>query len=339
MNAATGSGPSLGITLFPQYEPAEFIRYARLIDEDETFSHLWVPDERFFRDLAVQLTLATANTERILIGSAVTDPYIRHPALTAVALASADEVSGGRIIAGIGAGISGFDALNIARNKPTLSMREAISLMRELWQGREVDISGTTVEFHGKLDFTPTRPDIPVWIAGRGAAILSLGGEVGDGVFIGGLASKPGLNYAHARIDAGEQKANRQGQVTRGLWLHTGVAKDGEAARAAVRNIVVGVLVSSGKVVSDLGIPVPDELMRSLEGVTYGVNNPQTMQVSEMVDDEVIQHFAVAGTPREVGGRIRELRDMGIDHIAVVPWLAEGQDFETFLRDLAEGVN
>lgn len=340
MTGVRNSAPSLGIALFPQYEPDRLVALARLVDQDTTFSHLWIPDERFFRDLTAELTLAAVNTERVFIGSAVTDPYIRHPALTAVALATVDEIAGGRVIAGMGAGISGFDALNITRHKPQLSVREAIGLMRALWKGGEVDLAGTTVEFHGRLDFAPARPDVPVWIAGRGPAILSLAGEIGDGVFIGGLASEPGLHYAHARIDAGVRKAGRSGHdVTRGLWLHTAVAEDGAAARAAVRTIVTGVLVSSRTVVSDLGIPLPDELMHSLEGVTYGVNSPQMRRLSAMVDDDVIRHFAVAGTPREVGGRIRELGGMGVDHIAVVPWLAEGQDFETFLRDLAAGVN
>lgn len=330
--------PALGITLFPHHEPDQFVSLARSVDRDETFSHLWIPDERFFRDVSVQLTLAAVSTERVTIGSAVTDPFIRHPALTATALASVDEVSGGRVVAGIGAGISGFEALGITRRRPQLAIRESVELMRSLWAGGDVEMTGQTVQFKGRIDFTPSRPDIPVWIAGRGPAILSLAGEVGDGVFIGGLASKPGLDYAHARIDAGVTKGGRTDDVTRSLWLHTAVAEDGEAARAAVRNIVVGVLLSSGKIIEELGIPVPAELMRMLEGVTYGVNSPGMRRASEMVDAEVLQHFSVAGTPDEVGARVRQLGDMGVQHIAIVPWLAEGQDLVTFLRDLATGV-
>src|SRR6266542_6209334 len=98
--------PTYGIAVFPQYPAREFARLCALIEE-LGFHNLWVPDERFFQDLGVSMTLAAAHTSRIAIGSAVTDPYIRHPALTASLMATLDELSGGRVIAGIGAGISG----------------------------------------------------------------------------------------------------------------------------------------------------------------------------------------------------------------------------------------
>jgi 5,10-methylenetetrahydromethanopterin reductase len=56
----------------------------------------------------------------------VTDPFSRHPALTAMAIATLDEVSGGRGILGIGAGISGFAELGLYRSKPARAICETI---------------------------------------------------------------------------------------------------------------------------------------------------------------------------------------------------------------------
>ncbi len=46
----------------------------------------------------------------------------------------------------------------------------------------------------------------------------------------------------------------------------------------------------------------------------------------------------VAGEPAEVRRRMSELAAMGVDHVAIVPWLADGQDLERFIRDLAGAV-
>ena len=59
--------PTFGIAIFPEYEPRRFAELCRLVDRG-SFEQLWIPDERFFRDLTVQLTLAALNTERVRIG-------------------------------------------------------------------------------------------------------------------------------------------------------------------------------------------------------------------------------------------------------------------------------
>jgi 5,10-methylenetetrahydromethanopterin reductase len=336
MNDGTASeSPSFGIALFPSVEPEEFVRLARMVDADSAFDTVWVPDERFFRDMTVFLTLAGVHTTRVRIGPAVTDPFVRHPALTAAIMATIAEVSNGRLIAGIGAGISGFTAMGVVQERPQVAMREAMTLMRSLWAGEKVELDGRSVHFHGSLDFSPLHPRIPIWVAGRGPAVLRLGGEAADGVLIGGLASRPGLDYAYARIEEGVTKSGRTDLPTRALWLHTAVADDPAAARQAVRKIVVGVLISSKDIIAELGLPIPQDLLAALQGVAYGVNNPEVQRVAAMIDDDVLQHFALAGTPEEVGRRTRELRVMGIDHVAVVPWLADGQTADQFLEGLS----
>ena len=331
--------PSYGIALHYEFHPDRFIKLCREID-GLGFAHLWIPDERFMRDMGVGLTLAAMSTNRVRIGSAVTDPYIRHPALTAALMATLDEVAGGRLVVGIGAGVSGFGALGVKREHPQQTIREAIELMRQLWQGGEVDYTGKTTSFHdGRLDFPPVRPDIPVWIAGRGPQVLQLAGEVADGVMIGSFASEPGLRYATEAIDRGIERSGRDaGSIVRALWLHTAISEDTKAARDAVRNVVTGVLISSQAVLDEVSIPVPEDLRRSLLGVTYGMTNPEMLRVARHVPNDLLSHFSVAGSPAEVRERMDEFGRLGIDHIAIVPWLTKGQTIEGFARTLTSAL-
>ena len=116
----------------------------RLVDrariaEANGYSAVWLADERFYREVYTCLGQIAAHTTKVLVGPSVTDPYSRHPALTAIA--TLDEISCGRAILGIGAGISGFAELQIDRRKPARAMREAIAVIRALLAGETVDFT------------------------------------------------------------------------------------------------------------------------------------------------------------------------------------------------------
>ena len=84
-----------------------------VIDELEVlgYDQIWVSNEKFFRDMYVTMTVAAEHTTRPQIGAFVADPYSHHPALTAMAMATVDAVSGGRAMLGLGAGGTGFPTI------------------------------------------------------------------------------------------------------------------------------------------------------------------------------------------------------------------------------------
>src|SRR5512134_3441110 len=125
--------------MLPAYEPARLADLA-VLAESAGFDDFWLADERFFREVYACLTLCALRTRRIRLGPCVTDPYSRHPALTAMAIATLDEIAGGRALLGIGAGISGFAELGVVREKPARAIREAVTLIRRLLAGEEVDV-------------------------------------------------------------------------------------------------------------------------------------------------------------------------------------------------------
>src|SRR4051794_18965122 len=110
------------------------MEYAHHI-EDLGLGTLWYADERFYREPYVGLAACALATSRLLLGTCVTDPYTRHPALTAAAIASLDELSNGRAVLGLGAGISGYNNLGITLERPAIRLREAITMVRRLLAG------------------------------------------------------------------------------------------------------------------------------------------------------------------------------------------------------------
>ena len=170
------------------------------------FDSYWIADQRWMRDVWVSLTATAMRTSRIQLGTRVTDPYVRHPALTAVAIASLDELSGGRAILGLGAGGSVSARWRSSGRSLSTALREAIELIRRLLAGEEVDYPGELVRFRrGALEFA-TRRDIPVVIVARGPKILELGGRVADGVMVASMASPAAVTWGIEHVRAGMRR-------------------------------------------------------------------------------------------------------------------------------------
>ncbi|RXG83845.1 LLM class flavin-dependent oxidoreductase [Bradyrhizobium vignae] len=139
-------------------QPVSRLAARTRLAEESGFETVWLADERFYRETYSCLSYLAGQTSRVKLGPCVTDPFARHPALTAMALGTLDEISEGRAILGIGAGVSGFAELGIQSRKPPLAIREAVDLIRQLMAGQEVDYRGEIIQFHrGRLNFTPLR--------------------------------------------------------------------------------------------------------------------------------------------------------------------------------------
>src|SRR6516162_1741739 len=190
---------------------AQLIERAKLAEENG-YSTVWVADERFYREVYSCLGQLAAHTSKVLLGPCVTDPFARHPALTAMAIATLDEISGGRAILGIGAGISGFAELGIDRRKPARAIREAIEVIRALLRGETVDYRGEVIAFnHGRLSFAPLRPDMPIYAASNCPLGQRAAAELADGVIMEACASAAEVRaFRAAVVGAARNPSNPQ---------------------------------------------------------------------------------------------------------------------------------
>jgi 5,10-methylenetetrahydromethanopterin reductase len=303
------------------------------------YNYLWQADERFFREVYSGLTFAAVHTSRIALGPCVTDPYSRHPALTAMAVATLDELSGGRAVLVLGAGKSGFGELGITRHKPARAIREAIELIRRLWRGEIASLDGEVIRFHdGRLNFA-ARPDMRIFVASEGPATLRMAGEVADGVIIGSAASEATLRPALRHVEQGLADAGRsRAQLEIGVRLDACLADDALVARRALKPILLRMLLrykpDYGPFVT-AGLELPPDLKRWLEAFDYRGFSREREKVeaaAEIVPDEFIAPFCLAGSPAEVGAQLRQLQTFGINHVTIYPVPAAGDTLESVLR-------
>jgi 5,10-methylenetetrahydromethanopterin reductase len=197
----------LGIEIIPVMPVSEVIEIAQAA-ESLGYSYCLLADEGFMPDVYVSLGAIAKRTSRIMIGP-VTNGYTRHPAVTAVAAATLNELSNGRALVTLVAGGSFvLDPMKIPREKPLVVIRDSIEIMRRLWTGESITWQGNRFELNSAQLTFSTR-DIPIWIAGRGKHMLKLGGELADGVM---LMVKTDLKEALEIVGEGSALTDRRPQ-------------------------------------------------------------------------------------------------------------------------------
>ncbi|MFQ5828312.1 MAG: LLM class flavin-dependent oxidoreductase [Candidatus Methylomirabilia bacterium] len=329
-------GLATGLLILPAHPPDRLAAIAKLAEESG-YDSLWLADERFFREVYASLALCALHTSRIRLGPCVTDPYSRHPALTAMAIATLDEISGGRAVLGIGAGVSGFRELGIRPERPAVGIREAVELIRRLLAGETVTVKGEQVAFHaGRLDFTPLRPRIPIYVASQRPAGCRVAGRVADGAIMQGCVAEPLLRFFRERVEEGARQAGRDpASIELVARINICVADDRRAARDTVRPTIVRSLSAQRPdffTFSTAGLTVPASLREKVLALPY-THDPAPLRalVSE-VPDEFVDAVTLTGPPDEVARGVVRLARGGITQLMVYPLAPDGRIESTVER-------
>ena len=333
---------TLQLLLLGDAPVAQLIERARLA-EANGYSAVWVADERFYREVYSCLGQLAAHTSRVLLGPCVTDPFTRHPALTAMAIATLDEISRGRAILGIGAGISGFAELGIERKKPARAIREAIDVILALLRGETVDFHGEVIAFnHGRLSFSPPRPEIPVYVASNGPLGQRMAAEIADGVVMEACASATEVRALRAAVDSAARNAGRDPPAIRIVArLNTCIAADGRAARDALRPSVARYLGAGrlrSRTAAAQGLRLPPEALAAVAAAAYADGMTPYLPLLPLITDRHVDAFTLAGTVDEVTEHARALREAGADAVIVRPYAAEGATIEETIATLGAEV-
>ena len=138
-------------------------------------SHVEVSGPHYFHSTVAQAFLAGA-TRRIAVNSCVTLLPLQHPIVLAKALATADWMSGGRIMVSFGVGWDAeeFAMLGVPFTERGQMADEYLAAILELWTSESPSFEGRYVRFHD-VAFEPKpvqQPHIPIWIGGDADAPL-----------------------------------------------------------------------------------------------------------------------------------------------------------------------
>lgn len=333
-----------GVLLSGDLSTSEVIDLAQRM-EDLGFSDLYHADERFSRDVYTLLGPVASATSRLRLGPLTADPFSRHPAVQAMAIATLAELSGGRAVLGFGPGSSGLQTLGIERKQVLSRVREAVGLIRLLLTSQEnFTFEGSFFQFtNDRMLFGPI-PHVPVVIGTRGPRMLELAGEIADGVNIGGYGSPSTIKWALDHVDDGLRRAGRTPDDVR-VIVHTyaSVHDDRNVALDAARWGTLVALWSSLNILDELplGTSVPDDLLHYMRTTQKSFHHETMAPGMKMIPDDLMEPLSLAGTPDDCIKKVRAIAEMEggrVDELLLLPCPAPGQTKQEVVYRFAEEV-
>ena len=296
---------SAGVHIVPLMPAGDVISVA-LEAERLGYDYCLVADEGLHPDVYACLGAIASATDRITLG-VLTNGYTRHPAVTAAAAATVNELSGGRLVVTLLAGGSMvLSPMGIERARPARVVADALQALRLLWSGEEVTWRGETCSLdRARLGLGPQ--SIPIWIASRGPRLLELAGQQADGVV---LTVKPDLGAALSLVEEAAAAVDRPrpGRYYLGRICYTPEMLEGQR-----RTLSFVLMDSPRRVLDSLGLSFDE-----IEVVEHAAASNQPELVDELVTGDLLRRYQVAGTPAECRTEVGELaRDHSLSGVLI----------------------
>jgi 5,10-methylenetetrahydromethanopterin reductase len=304
-----------GVTLQGVDEPDEFVALVRRIEE-LGFDDLWLTDSSLHAgEVYVYATLALHATSRLRVGTAVTNPLTRHPALTANAVRSLDLLGPGRVVCGIGVGDRPLGELGLPMAK-LQTLRETVDVLRRLWSGETVTDGAGRWRFDAARLLSPVEPVPPVHVSASAPRALELAGEIADGLILLTGLFPEGLAFAREQLARGRARAQRE-SFEETLFLYGAVDDDEQRALDAARSIAAWFPKTAPDYARLAGMS--DELIDAVNGAYAGGEFQHARGAASLIPDELVRKIAFCGTPGQAEAKLAWLRDEDVRSVSVFP--------------------
>ncbi|MGH3354871.1 MAG: TIGR03842 family LLM class F420-dependent oxidoreductase [Nocardioidaceae bacterium] len=297
--------------------PAKQVVETMKVAEAGGFSHGWTFDSTvLWQEPFVIFSQVLAATSTLTVGPMVTNPKTRDWSVTASLFATLNEMYGNRTVCGMGRGDS---AQRVIGKKPATldTVREAMHVIKELAEGREVDYQGTPVRLpwvrEGRLE---------MWMGAYGPKALKLVGEVADG-FILQTADPDIVRWTVGSVHEAATAAGRDpSSITVCVAAPAYVGDDLAHQRDQLRWFggMVGNHVAD--LVARYGVegPVPRALtdyIAGREAYDYAHHGKAGNPSTDFVPDDIIDRFCLLGPSQAHVERLHELAELGVDQFAI----------------------
>ncbi len=330
---------SFGVTVLPDPPYTRLLELMKLAEENG-FDYGWTYDSHvLWQEGMVLLTLMATETSRLKLGHCVTNPGTREPTVVASGYATLQDVSGGRMVLGIGRGDSARRVIGY-KPVPMAEFERSCAMIRQL-------MTGTTVEWNDReisLEWARDLPQVPLYVAGYGPKALGVAGRVSDGVIVQ-LADPVIIEWIMSRARAAAEEAGRDPDALECIvCAPSQVSDDLEDARNQVRwfpamvsNHVMDLIKRYG---TDSEIPKElTDYVQAREFYDYRDHSRVGAAHGEFVSDEICDRFCVIGSTDQVSTKLRELESIGVDQWNIY-LMTHGQEqtLETYGQDIIPGL-
>ena len=298
--------------------------------EDDGFEWLGVADSQsVFRELYVSLALAALHTKRMRIGPLVTNPLTRHLVVTASAIASVDELSGGRAALGLGSGDSAIYTIG-APPATVAGLEDSVVTLGRLTSGEPVPRAGRIWRVHRS-----TRR-VPIYLAAEGPRTLELAGRVADGVIVGSGLTPDVIHLSLAAIEKGARAAGRTLDDIDVWWFAKTSLADRRAQ--AIEPIKMALAASANHAfrftLEGKGVPADLHekirlLQREYDAHHHEIPGAVNASLPDRFDltEFLVDRFAIAGTPGDCVAQVSRAMAAGARQFMITGFVPDPRAF------------
>jgi F420-dependent oxidoreductase-like protein len=326
--------------------PAEQLR---VVEEAERLGYdsVWAA-EAYGSDAATVLAWLAAGTSDIKLGSAIFQMPGRSAAMTAMTAATIDELSGGRMLLGIGSSgpqvAEGWHGQRFARQLQRT--REYVAVVRMALARDRVEFRGETLELplpDGpgkplKLTIQPVQERIPIYLAAIGPKNTALAGEIADG-WIPTFFSPEHVSGLRALLQEGASRSGRSlDEFDIAPTVNAYVSDDRGAARNLMRPVLALYIGGMGsrdqnfynQLVQRYGFEAAAKEVQDL------YLDGKREEAGAAIPDELIDLVSLCGPRDVVRDRLAAFRDSGVGTLMITPMAFTADDRIEQLRAVAE---
>jgi F420-dependent oxidoreductase-like protein len=311
------------------------------------YDSIWTA-EAYGSDAATPLAWFAGQTSRIRLGAAIFQIPGRTAAMTAMTAATLDQLSGGRMILGIGS-----SGPQVAEGWHGQRFGRQLQRTREYVQVVRMALARERVEFHGqtlqlplpdgpgkalKLTISPVQERIPIYMAAIGPKNTQLAGEIADG-WIPTFFSPEHVAELRGLLEQGAARSGRSlDSFEIAPTVNAFVSEDRELARNIMRPLLALYIGGMGsreqnfynQLVQRYGFQQAAKEIQDLylEG--------KKAEAGEAIPDELIDMVSLCGPRQVVRDRLEAFRQAGVGTLMISPVAVSTQDRVEQLRVLAE---
>ena len=275
---------------------------------------LWISEDHFHPGAYSLAAAAAVATEHLVIGLGVVNPYTRHPALLAMETSALAGLAPGRVVLGLGSSNRRWidEQMAIPFKTPLRGLRESVTIVRGLLAGERVTFAGECFTVNDVVLENPPASPVPILLGVKGPRALQLAAEVADGVH-GSVLTSPG----HVRRLRAAGGTRRDFRVVG--YVATAISDDRREARASIRPLLARYLgaLHGQSILVDAGMG-PDRTQPFRDAWQSGG------VATALVTDEIVDTFAVAGTPADCRTALARWAEAGLD--TLIAYMPPGVD-------------
>ena len=288
--------------------------------EDFGFEAIFFADSQMGNvDPFQAMAMCAVHTQRIRLGTAVTNIVYRDPTIVANSFATLNEISQGRAIVGLGTGDGPVYSLGRTATK-LAAFEQGLKTIRDLLHDRGVEVPKSRERAGGNVQLKIGKRPVPIYISAEGPKTLRVAGRTCDGIILGTGFDPAVTAWARKKVAEGALDEGRDAGAIDIMPAGMIVVDDnGDLARRRVRSRMANRAHHNFRFTMET---VPEGEVAGVKRFMdkFDISKPIEERVDpDFVTNYLLERFTIAGTPEECVAKVKFLEADGVKRILLTP--------------------